>query len=145
METSSLHSFAYSRWTLDDNFAQQHGWCPWKARPGEWIQVTSENPRFWTSVIIQGRGDYDQWVKSFQVSYSMNGKTWKKVENGRTFTANNNRNQKVRVDFSEALYARVVRIHPISWQSFPCMRFDVTFVDFCLSKLISKEVVISPP
>ena len=68
------------------------GWCPWHPRLGEWIQVTSENPRFWKSVIMQGKGNHDQWVKTFQVSYSMNGKTWKKVEGGRTFNANNNRN-----------------------------------------------------
>ncbi len=34
-------------------------------------------PRKWTSVITQGRGDTNQWVRSYKVSYSEDGKTWK--------------------------------------------------------------------
>ena len=43
------------------------------------------------------------------------------------------------MDFKEPFYARVVRIHPISWHNFPCMRFDVTFVDYCTDRILPKE------
>ena len=59
-------------------------WCPLNNQEiGNWIQVSATEPKLWNSVIIQGRGDgYKQWVKSFKVSYTMDGKTWVDYENG---------------------------------------------------------------
>jgi len=39
--------------------------------------------KFWTAIIMQGRGDGDQWVKSIMISYTLNGKTWKWLNEGK--------------------------------------------------------------
>ncbi len=54
--------------------------------------MSHEFPKLWTGVILQGRADYDQWVKSVKFSYSLNGKTWFNVDDGKTFQANSDRN-----------------------------------------------------
>lgn len=47
---------------------------------GDWIQVSCEYPKLWTSVILQGRGDYeDQWVKTVKFASTITGKTWSNV------------------------------------------------------------------
>ena len=60
-------------------------WCPLQYKEiGNWIQVSATEPKLWNSVIIQGRGDgIKQWVKSFKVSYSVDGKNWIDYENGK--------------------------------------------------------------
>ena len=48
-------------------------WCPQKNQKGEWLQVSKEEPSMWTDLIIQGRGDYDQWVTGLKVAYTVSG------------------------------------------------------------------------
>ena len=40
----------------------------------------------WKYLIVQGRSDSDEWVTSFKVSYSVNGKKWDDVANGKNIT-----------------------------------------------------------
>jgi hypothetical protein len=54
----------------------------------------------WKYLIVQGRSDSDEWVTSFKVSYSVNGKKWDDVANGKNITGNNDRNQKIKISFS---------------------------------------------
>lgn len=51
----------------------------------QWIQVGSPFIKTWKKLIFQGRGDEDQWVTGFKVSYTIDGKTWKFAEKGRIF------------------------------------------------------------
>ena len=94
-----------------------------------WVQVSCEQPRYWTEVIIQGRGDADQWVSSFKVSVTVAGNIWENVEEGKVFQGNNDRNQKVRVRFVQPVYARTVRIYPQTWVGHMSMRFDAVYLD----------------
>jgi hypothetical protein len=50
-----------------------HAWIAAAAKEGEWIEICSESPRFWTKITVQGRGDYDQWVTLIKVKSSLNG------------------------------------------------------------------------
>ena len=70
-----------------------------------------------------------QWVTSFKVSYTLNGKYWLNVENGRVFDGNHDQNQKIRVTFEDPVYARVIRIHPITWKNGIGLRFDAIYID----------------
>ena len=115
--------------SLDFNTSGYHGWCSPENKVGMWVQVSCEQPRYWTEVIIQGRGDADQWVTSFKVSTTVSGNIWENVDEGKVFPGNNDRNQKVRVRFAQPVYARTVRIYPQTWVGHMSMRFDAVYLD----------------
>ena len=46
---------------------------------GEWLQVELNFPTI-TGVILQGRSDRPQWVKQYRVTYSIDGLSWKNME-----------------------------------------------------------------
>ena len=78
---------------------------------------------------MQGRGDADWWVKTIKISYTLNGKTWLNVDDGKIFEANTDRSQKVRINFKEPVYARALRIYPQSWNGYMSLRFDANYID----------------
>ena len=96
---------------------------------GQWIQLSSPQFSFFKGIIIQGRGDRAQWVKSLKISYSVDGRFWDYVEDGKNFIANTDRNTHVRIIFKEPVFARAIRINPISWQEYPSLRFEVIKYD----------------
>jgi hypothetical protein len=54
---------------------------------------------------------------------------WQYVDNGRVFIGNTDRNSKVRVNFNTPVRARAIRIHPVSWNAYISIRFDVIYLD----------------
>ena len=52
-------------------------WAAGKNDKNQWIQVDFEKPVVVTKIATQGRGKYDQWVKSYTVSYSLDGNNFK--------------------------------------------------------------------
>jgi hypothetical protein len=63
--------------------------------------------------------------------YSVTGAStdWKYVDNGRIFIGNTDSNSKVRADFDVPVRARVIRIHPVTWNNYICLRFDAIYID----------------
>lgn len=63
--------------------------------------------------------------------YSVTGAStdWKYVDNGRIFTGNTDQNSKVRADFDIPVRARAIRIHPVTWNNWICLRFDAIYID----------------
>ena len=121
---------AYSmNYLLDHNGAAHHAWISKDNVIGRFIQVSQENPRLWTAIVTQGRGDYDQWVTTLKVFYTNNGKTWEQVDGGKIFNANTDRNSKVIIRFGLPVYARALRIYPQTWNGHMCMRFDAIYSD----------------
>jgi len=103
-------------------------WCAGFLNANQWIEVSSLVPVTWTGVITQGRADYDnQWVKSFTVVYSDDGKIWKDVDGGKTFTGNTDRNSHVTNMFDTPVKARTLRIQPKTWNKHISMRFEALF------------------
>ena len=49
-----------------------HAWVP-SAASGSWLQVDFELQATISEVLTQGRGDFPQWVESYNLSYSSNG------------------------------------------------------------------------
>lgn len=78
-------------------------------------------------MITQGRQNANQWVTSYQVVYSYNGIKWYKVDGGRLFTGNSDRNTQVRHMFRRPVWARTIRIVPHSWHAHISLRFDFLF------------------
>jgi len=107
-----------------------HAWC---ARSGashnhrgrEWIQIDFGNKkRAVRRVLIQGRGDYGQWVTKFRVAYSDDGKHFHKLR--RVYRANRDQQTVVSVKLKKrAGRHRIWRIIPKSSHGHPSMRFGL--------------------
>ena len=115
--------------TVDKNWlAFSSSWKPLKDDTNQWIQVSTVYQIVdWSSVIIQGRQDQDEWVTAFKVSTSIDGINWKYVEDGRTFKGNTDRNTRVTYKFKKPVSARALRIHPVTWNKSISLRFDATY------------------
>jgi hypothetical protein len=99
------------------------GWTPKRAQDGEWMQMDTGSMQVIAGVITQGRRDADQWVTSFIVKVSADGRQWKDVECQRRWKGNKDRNAKRKTYFPEPLLARYVRIYPKTWAGgWPSMR-----------------------
>ena len=66
----------------------------------------------WTDIILQGRGDVNDWVTSFKVAYSLDGHQWQLAENSRIFEGSYDRQSKRRITFNSPIFARALRIYP---------------------------------
>jgi hypothetical protein len=97
-----------------------------KAQIGEWIEISSDAPRFWTKIIMQGRGDGSQWVTSIKVKSKLND-SWSDVDGGKTYGANYDKNSKVDIVFEEPVYARVLTIYPQTWYDHISLRFEAVY------------------
>lgn len=67
----------------------------WSAKTndkGQWIQVKLNKISQITQFAIQGRQDYNQWVKSFSLQYSQDGGLFVDYEGGKVFQGNTDRN-----------------------------------------------------
>lgn len=71
----------------------------------------------------------DEWVTGVQISYSLNGKHWHFLEEGKVYQANCDRHQKVLIKLSSHVYGHMLRINPISWHKAISLRFKAVFID----------------
>ena len=86
-------------------------------------------PKWWTGLVVQGRGDYPSWVTSLAVCYTKNGKSWKNVDGGKVYQASKDQELAVTIDFEEPVLARSLRIYPQTWHGAIAMRFDAVYVE----------------
>ncbi|KXJ09407.1 Coagulation factor VIII [Exaiptasia diaphana] len=94
------------------------------------IKVDLSALAFVTAVATQGRhrSTSNQWVKSYWISYSVDGMTFQeyKINQARKiFIGNLDRETVVRHILSPVIYARFVRFHPNTWNVRICMRVEV--------------------
>lgn len=63
--------------------------------------------------------------------YSVTGRSddWTYVDNGVIFMGNTDDNSKVRNNFTTPERARIIRIHPVTWNNYICLRFDAVYID----------------
>ncbi len=71
-------------------------------------------------VATQGRNDYDnqfsyEYVRSYKLSYSVDGRSWEPVENGKVFEANYDLNTIVFNKLAQPVRCIAFRIHPQTW------------------------------
>ena len=71
----------------------------------------------------------NEWVTGVKIAFTVNGKFWDYVNDGQVFQGNSDRTTKVRTTFEEPIYARAIRVYPISWVTRPSLRFEVVYVD----------------
>ena len=104
-------------------------WCEGTANRVGWLQMdlTKKQPVY--GVVTQGRADVDQWITAFKVTVSADGTDWMDVECGRIFDGNTDRSSRLTTTFEHAVEARYVRIHPMAWTGFACMRAGVALCE----------------
>ncbi|XP_038060061.1 lactadherin-like [Patiria miniata] len=94
-----------------------------------WIQVDFNDTVTITGLITQGRGDHDQRVTEYQVTYSDDGQSWNYVTDAdgtpMKFPGNTDRTTLVTTRLPFALRTRILRIHPTEWHDHCSMRFEL--------------------
>jgi hypothetical protein len=73
-------------------------------------------------VVIRGRHQYNQYVKSFKVQYAGNNGRFYDVDGGFEFSGSHNWHDSVSVPFSSSVRSRYIRIFPRSWHGHMSMR-----------------------
>ena len=140
-------SFAQNHENFQLDFCQPsnaHAWCAYKNQIGESIQVSSEVARIYIGLILQGRGDHDQWPTTIKAAYSMNGKDEVYVDEGRIFPACSDRSTKRYIYFNYPVYARFIKIYPQTWNVHISLRFDAIYIDDT-GLIIKNGPTMNPP
>ncbi|XP_068717618.1 uncharacterized protein [Montipora capricornis] len=94
---------------------------------GQFIQVDIGKVVKITKVLTQGRSDSDQWVKTYWLSYSLNGGYYQAYGESSpvTLTGNVDRNT-VKVNIlDEPIYTRFIRVHPKTFHRHISLRLEL--------------------
>jgi len=111
------HSHGAGR--LDSN----QGWSARQNQVGQWWQMDLVHSQQVAGVVTQGRTAHNQYVKSYKVQTSQDGRSWSYADGGKIFKANTAANNvKVENKFASPISARFVRIVVQSWHSHISMR-----------------------
>lgn len=103
-------------------------WCTKTNDGHQWIQADLGAPQRTTGILLQGRGVgcCDQWVTSFRVLFSNDTETFYSTP---TMEGTYDRHTIARRYFDCPIYARYVRLVPISWYGHISLRFDLIGCD----------------
>ncbi|XP_020891874.2 EGF-like repeat and discoidin I-like domain-containing protein 3 [Exaiptasia diaphana] len=101
------------------------GWCAKRNRAGEWLQVDLGKKTRVQGVATQGRYKDNQWVKSYTLQYSNNGKTFKKYQGGKVFKGNSDWHTVVKHNLNPPIYARYIRVVVKTWYGWVSMRMEL--------------------
>jgi len=118
------------KWHARSMLDSHQAWSSHYNRKGEWMTINLDGVKKVYGVVIQGRKTSrwsNQFVRLFTVKYSLNGKDWFDVNNGKnSFIGNINSNQdKIEVSFTTPIDAKYIRIYPQSWAYHMSMRAGV--------------------
>lgn len=121
----NYHSAALARLWLKRNDPLKGAWSAGHNNGYQWIQVDLGRMIRVTGVATQGREDYDQWVVSYVITYSLDGKTFAQYKNSNVFPGNNDQNTVVKNALRPTIIASYIRIHPYSWHKHISMRLEL--------------------
>ncbi|XP_041460982.1 coagulation factor VIII-like [Lytechinus variegatus] len=109
-------------------------WVPGHPPIDQWVLIhLGEEDYIISGILTQGKRGKKQWVTSYYISYTKNG-TWMTYTNiyndtlVKIFPGNYDDNSHVMNLVQPPIVARYVRIHPMTWEHSPCMRFDIVGV-----------------
>eukprot|EP01132_Coremiostelium_polycephalum_P003698 gene3698-4607_t len=107
---------------------QSEAWCASILDTNQYILLGGDVPKTFVCLATQGRGDTDQWVSSYRVSYTLDNLVWYEYENGKVFPGNFDKNTPVTLFFDPPIVARSVSIRPNTWHNHISMRLEHTEV-----------------
>ncbi|KAM7540432.1 hypothetical protein Aperf_G00000023373 [Anoplocephala perfoliata] len=118
-------------------------WCPKYKSSTEWLQIDLGVRATITGVLIQGRGDGDEWVASYTLSFSDDGVFWRFANdvygNQRIFEGNTDSYLVKHTYLDEAVVTRFVRIYPFTWNRHPSFRVELIGCQPC------RQLLGAPP
>ncbi|KAI8486253.1 hypothetical protein Bbelb_359690 [Branchiostoma belcheri] len=105
----------------------------WLARSlnmdAEWMKVDLGQESRVYGVVTQGRVDYNQWARTYKLSFSLDGQTWTTYANldgsDKVFAGNYDRSSPVYNFLDRPVTVRYVRFHPRTYTSRPVMRVEI--------------------
>jgi F5/8 type C domain/von Willebrand factor type A domain len=104
-------------------------WSAGTTSVGEWLQIDLSGEKLIFTVATKGRvQNYQQWVTSYKLAYSLDGSTWLDYKVGDAevvFTGNIDMQTEVRNDLKVPVTARYVRFYPLTWELYPTMRVEI--------------------
>ncbi|KAL9955596.1 hypothetical protein ACROYT_G036938 [Oculina patagonica] len=100
-------------------------WIPKSQDAGQWIQVDLGKITKITRLATQGRQDAGHWVKSYSITYSVEGGPFISYNHNQVLPANKDSNTIVGHILNPPIIARYIRIHPKEYQGYMALRFDL--------------------
>lgn len=119
------------------------GWCAKYKTSSEWLLVDLGVAAKVTGVMTQGRGDGEEWVTSFMVSYSLDAFHWKYITdmygNQKIFEGNVDSYSTKHTYLDEPVLSRFVKFHTVNWNKHPSLRVEIIGCQVC------KSILTIPP
>jgi hypothetical protein len=97
-------------------------WSAQNNKVGEWYELDNGSATDISGVVIKGRPDYGQWVKTFKVQYKDSAGAWKDVDSGYIFEGTQDLNSQANVFFKEPVNTSAIRFYPQTWHGHISMR-----------------------
>eukprot|EP01132_Coremiostelium_polycephalum_P007796 gene7796-9595_t len=91
----------------------------------QYILAGSVVPLEYLAIQVQGRGDADQWVKTYKIRYTLDNVNWREYNGGQIINANSDRNTISTFTFPAPLRARSIALHPLSWNNHISLRLEL--------------------
>ncbi|XP_078347947.1 lactadherin-like [Oculina patagonica] len=92
---------------------------------GQWIQVDLENITKITLVATQGKPKGKQWVKSYSITYSVEGGPFLPYNDNQVLSGNEDSNTIIGHILNPPIIARYIRIHPKDFRYNMALRFEL--------------------
>ena len=107
----------------------------------DYLQYDLQSPRWVQGIVTQGRGNMAQWVTSAKVETSIDNINWATAST--SLTLNSDQTTKVYKNFDQVMFARYVRVSPITYFSYPSMRLGILLRENILKSC--KEILAAFP
>jgi F5/8 type C domain len=124
---SSVYALTHAVERCLINYKPREGSTGWGAAYNnldQYIQFSSPIAYNFHKICTKGQGNWDCWVRSFVISYTLDGTLWINYNNSQILDANTDRNT-IKVNDLVPFQARVVRIKPYTWYGHICMRVEM--------------------
>ena len=100
------------------------GWAAQQNNTSQFIILNYDEPVTMDGIVTQGRANNgNQWVSSAHIDVSMDGSTWTRVVSDAIL--NTNSIDDVRVLFPSPVFAKYIRVSPLTWNNHITMRLGV--------------------
>ncbi|CAH3127383.1 unnamed protein product [Pocillopora meandrina] len=146
ISTSSNYNFSsrasQARLRLESGDLNAGAWCAAQSKVGEYLHIDLGVVRQVRHIALQGRPGSSDYVKTFYLRYGNNGLDFNNYGENATVkykTLGGNVNDAASVSniaLTEPIYARFIRIYPLSWNSRICLRTEIYG---CASQASSKK------
>ena len=148
---NNSQNWSWSSVYINDAFGVSHNipwidgsqaWSAGSANNGtDYLQYDLLSPKWVQGIVTQGRANMAQWVTSAKVETSIDNVNWAIAST--SLSLNTDQNTKVYRNFPQVMFARYVRVTPISVSSYASMRLGILLRENILKSC--KEILAASP